>query len=133
MATLDTKISTHISDFSYLARSKNFVNVADGVYACFRIPKKAFIEEVWLDVFELSAAGTVSVGWEGNAAAADPDGFIDTTLGVTTSVAVIKATDDAQPGSKGKWFLDGSGVLTVTSATNTDGSFRVFCRYSIIS
>ena len=127
------KISHHLSDFSYMARSKNLVNVADGTYDLFRIPKKAFIEEVWLDVFDADADGTITVGWSGNAAAADPDGFIDATLGVASSIAIIKATDDAQPGSKGKWFLDGSGMLTVTAANMDAGSFRVFCKYSIIS
>lgn len=132
MANID-RISHHLSDFSYMARSKNFVNVADGTYDCFRIPKKAMIEEVWLDVFASDADGTVTVGFAGNAETADPDGFIDATLGVTSSIAFIKATDDAQPGSKGKWFLDGSGMLTVTPSGVNAGSFRVFCKYSIIS
>jgi hypothetical protein len=127
------KIANKISDFSYLARSHDFVNPADGTYDIIRLPKNAFVEDVFIDVFDLDANGTVTVGFSGNGAAADPDGFIDATLGVTSAVAIIRATDDAQPASKGKWFHGGSGMLTVTTANINEGSFRVFVKYSIVS
>jgi hypothetical protein len=126
-------ISLKLSDFSYLARSGNLVNPADGTYNLIKLPKNAFVEDVWLDVYDLDADGTVTVGFLGNKETADPDGFIDATLGVTSSVAIIRATDDAQPASKGKWFNDGSGMITVTAANVNEGAFRVFVKYSIIS
>ena len=129
----ENRISRKLSDFTYLVRSHDFINPADGTYDAMQLPRRAFIEDVWLEVFDLDADGTVTVGFSGNKETADPDGFIDATLGVTSAVAMIRATDDAQPGSKGKYFVDGSGMLTVTPASVNEGSFRVFCKYSIIS
>ena len=133
-------IATKLSDFTYLARSHKLVNVADGTYNLFHIPRNAFVEEVWMSIEVAGTGGTpnstLTVGFSGNTETADPDGFIDATLGTTTAIKVVRASADAQPGSKGKWFVDGSGMLTVTSAkgtTTTGPTVVVFARYSVIS
>lgn len=133
-------VTTKLTDFNYLARSHKLVDVADGTYDLIRLPRRAFIEDVWVEVSVAGSGGTpnstVTIGFSGNKETADPDGFIDSTLGTTTSVKMLRASDDAQPASKGKWFVDGSGMLTATftkGTTATGPSVVVFVKYSIIS
>ena len=112
----------------------------NGIYNLFHIPRNAFVEEVWVEVSVAGVGGTpnstVTIGFSGNRETADPDGFIDATLGTTTAKKMIRASADAQPASKGKWFLEGSGMMTATftkGTTTTGPSVVVFARYSVIS
>lgn len=134
------RISNKLSDFTYLARSHKLSDVDNGTYSLFPIPRNAFVEEVWVEVSVAGSGGTpnstVTIGFAGNRETADPDGFIDATLGTTTAVKMIRASKDAQPASQGKWFLDGSGMLTATftkGTTTTGPDVVVFARYSVIS
>ena len=128
-------LSTRMSDNTYMVRSGDIRPSVTGEVDLFRVPKNAFVEELWLQIVTADAGTTITVGFEGNGAAADPDGFIDATLGVGDDVAIIKATDDAQPASKGKWFNTASGIITATvgGALAPTLVFRVFAKYSIIS
>ncbi len=133
-------VANKLSDFSYLARSHKLVNPDDGIYELIRIPRRAFVEDVWAEVSVAGVGGTpnstVIVGFVGNKETADPDGFIDATLGTTTAKKMVRASSDAQPASKGKWFLDGSGMITATFAkgtTTTGPTVVIFVKYSIIS
>jgi hypothetical protein len=128
-----------MSDFTYVARSHDSIDDADGTYDVIPIPRWALVKDVRVEVVTAGTGGipnsTITVGFKGNGETADPDAFIDSTLGDTTAAGMIRATDDAQPGSKGKWFDDGSGMLTVTLAkgtTTTGPTFRVFVEYAII-
>lgn len=127
-------ISLRLSDNTYLARSETLITPAAGTYNLIRLPENAFVEDVWLEVVTADATETCTVGFIGNGETADPDGFIDATLGVLTAIGMIRASDDAQPGSKGKWFNAGSGMITATPSADWDtGVVRVFVKYSIIS
>ena len=134
------RIANKVSDFSYLARSHKLMDVDDGTYNIIRLPRNAFVEEVFVEVQVAGSGGTpnstVTIGFSGNKETADPDGFIDAVLGTTITEKMIRASDDAQPASKGKWFLDASGMLTATFTKGTTAvgpSVVVFVRYSIIS
>ena len=119
-----------------LVRSVILFEPADEVYSLITIPQHAFVTDVWLikTVAASAATATVSVGFTGNGETADPDGFIDTVLGDADAVGVVRASDDTQPGSKGKWFKDAGGAITVTTVddTGTAGAFYVVVSYVII-
>jgi hypothetical protein len=125
------QIANKLSEHTYLARSGIFGGAAEA-YNLIKVPKNAFIMDVWLEVITIHAANTCTVGFAGNGETADPDGFIDATLGVTDTAAFIRALDDAQPGSKAKWFSDGVGMITATPSGTTSRQ-RLFVKYAIIS
>ena len=137
---MSLKVSRRLSEHCYIVRSETFVNPADGTYDLIPIPRNAFVEDVWLEVETAGTGGTpnctATIGFKGNKESADADGFIDATLGDTTAAGMIRATDDAQPASKGKWFNSGTGMITATFAlgtTTTGPTGRIFVKYSIIS
>jgi hypothetical protein len=128
-------LSKKMSDFSYMIRSGTIIPTATGEVDLFSVPKNAFVEELWLSIVTADADTTVKVGFKGNGETADDDAFIDVILGVGDSIAMIKATDDAQPASKGKWFNTANAIITATVGGTLAPTltFRVFCKYSIIS
>lgn len=128
-------LSTRLSDNTYMVRSGRIAPTATGEVELFRVPKNAFVEDLWLEIVTADAGATVIVGFKGNGEVADTDAFIDATLGVADVATMIRATDDAQPASKGKWFSAASGIVTaeVGGALAPTLVFRVFAKYSIIS
>ena len=125
------KIANKLSDNVYLARPGIFGGAAEA-YNLIKVPKNAFIMNVWLEIITTHAGNTCTVGFAGNATTADADGFIDATLGITTTAGFIRAIDDAQPGSKAKWFSAGGGMITATPSATTSRQ-RLFVEYAIIS
>lgn len=126
------------SDNFRMARSGVFTTKADGTYGLIQLPKFAFIDQVWLHITQAYAGGTTgaaTVGWAGNATTADVDGFMDATAAGARATGMKIMTDDAQPGSAGKWFNSGRGTVTITFAKGDDTTLvigQVFCRYSVI-
>ena len=124
------------SDNFRFARSVTLIDPDDDAYCLIDIPQFAFVVDVWLHkILAATAAGAlVSVGFIGNGETADPDGFIDTILGEADSLGVVRAIQDGQPASRGKWFNDASGAITLTCDDNggTGGTFFVTAMYSVI-
>lgn len=111
------------SDNFRLARSKTLYQLADGTYNLILLPKFAFVMQLWLIIttaYAGGAGGSATVGFTGNGETADPDGFLDATAAGGRATGVKLMTDDAQPGSKGKWFNSASGFLTITLDDSTD-------------
>ena len=105
------------SDNIRIARSKHLVSLADDTYDLILIPKFAFVMQVWFLVTTAYAGGTngsATIGFKGNGESADADGFMDATAAGGRATGVKLMSDDAQPGSKGKWFTTASGFLTIT-------------------
>lgn len=107
---------------------------ASDIYYVLKIPIRAFVCGVWLEVVE-AFDGTIptvcTVGFIGNKETADPDGFMDAATAVLTSKKVISAASDSQPASEGKHFINGSGIITVTvtAGNSTEGQFRIWAEY----
>lgn len=122
------------ADNTRFVRSALLIAPADDTYHLINIPKYAFVSEVWL--YKLVAGTvvgcTISVGFVGNGETADPDGFIDTTLGDGDAAGVIKASGDTQPASQGKWFSDASGNITLTCVDDIGVSATMFVATSYV-
>lgn len=127
---------TKSADDPRLVNSVILIDPDDDDYAMIQIPKWAFIVDVWLHkLTAATAAGAlVSVGFTGNGETADPDAFIDTILGEADSLGVVRAIHDGQPASRGKWFNDAGGAITLTCDDNggTGGTFMVTALFYII-
>jgi len=126
--------SNSFSDNFRLAKSKTFAGGAAGVYNAIRIPKHAFVFDVWVNVFTAyTGGGAVIVGYTGNGEVADDNGFI-TTL-VLTSLATYRSVEGSGARAGGMYFKDASGVITFTyddTSVSAAGAFIVFCAFSII-
>lgn len=121
-------ISYAACDNVRLARSKTLYQLADGTYNLIQIPKFGFVDQVWFYVttaYAGGAAGAATIGWTGNATTADPDGFMDATQAGARAAGMKIMTEDGQPGSKGKWFNNGSGCVTITLSAGTDTTLLV--------
>ncbi len=111
-------ISTAMSETNILARSKRLYNKADDVYSIIRIPRYAVVTELLVQVTTPYSGGTgdsssLLVGFSGNKEVANPDAFIDSIADCEVA-GMYRMTDDAAAESEGKWFNDGSGMLTIT-------------------
>jgi hypothetical protein len=121
------------SDNLYFQASKVLVNKSDGVYNLIRIPKFAFVTDVWLHVTTVFAGGapTMTIGYTGNGGVADADGFM-TDVEAAPTVAGMKITRSLATWF-GKYFSGGSGCITCTIAgTPTSGVCQFFVHYGII-
>lgn len=119
-----------------LVQSVKLIEPADETYSLFSIPKYAFVTDVWLikEVAATAAGALVSVGFTGNGETADPDAFIDVILGEATTTGVVRAIQDGQPASRGKWFSTAGGAITLTCDDNggTAGTFIVSALFVIL-
>lgn len=119
-----------------LVQSVKLIEPADEIYSLFSIPKYAFVTDVWLikEVAATAAGALVSVGFTGNGETADPDAFIDVILGEATTTGVVRAIQDGQPASRGKWFSTAGGAITLTCDDNggTAGTFIVSALFIIL-
>jgi hypothetical protein len=131
-------ISKIASDNFRLAKSKTLVSLADGTYNIIQIPRYAFISQIWLVVttaYAGGADGAATIGFTGNGETADADGFMDAAAADGRALGVKIMTDDAQPGSKGKWFNAAGGMLTITLDDGSDTTLMsgyVLMQYSVI-
>jgi len=132
-------ISAALSENYLLAKSKRLYNKADDVYNIIRIPRYAFLSEVYVLVTVPVSGGTGSssellVGFSGNQETADPDAFIDSVADIETA-GMYRMSADGQPGSAGKWFNSGSGMLTITIDNGDHTTLldaHIFARYAVI-
>lgn len=126
------------SDNFRLARSKNLYELADDTYDLILIPKMGFVTQIWFSVVQAYAGGSTgsaTIGFKGNGESADPDGFMDATACGARATGYKLMSDDAQPGSKGKWFNSASGFVTITLAKGDDTTLLrgfVFVQYSVL-
>jgi hypothetical protein len=137
MANIDF-ISFSASDNFRLARSKTLYDLADGTYNLIQLPKFAFVDQIWFIVTQAYAGGsgaTATIGWTGNATTASPAGFMAAGVTLARATGTKIMTSDTAAGSKGKWFSDGSGCITITLDDNAETTLLrgfVFARYSVL-
>ena len=120
-----------------LAKSKLLISPDDGTYNIIRIPKYAFVRDVWLQITTATNVEptTCTVGWLGNGETAVTNGFITTDVADATVVGLKRAQKDTVTTFEGKYFSGASGIITFTFAAGsatTLGTYRVFCDYTVI-
>ena len=125
-------LSSRAADNFRIMRSGKITISADDTYQVIKLPKKAFVVGVWLEILtafdDQTTDGTITVGFSGNGETADADYFMDNTAAAPLVTGMKEVT-------KGKWFGDASGLITVTSNDNdstVDPVIRVWVLYSVI-
>jgi hypothetical protein len=117
-----------------LVRSEAVTLTADDTYALLKLPKKAFVTAVWLEVITpfddpaVGDEGTLTLGFSGNGESADVDYFMATN-------AALPLVAGNKVSTIGKWFGSAAGLITVTAAaedSTTAPVVRVWATYSII-
>ena len=128
-------LANRAADNFRLMRSGKITLSADETYAAVKVPKKAFVVGVWLEVLTAFDAvdvsdddGSLTVGFSGNGESADVDYFMADAVSLPLVTGMKEVT-------KGKWFGDASGLITLTSVANdtlVDPVVRVWVMYSVI-
>ena len=126
-------LSSRSADNFRMARSGKITLSTDDTYNCIKVPKKSFVVGVWLEILtafdDQATDGTITVGFSGNGESADADYFMDNTAAAPLVAGMKEVT-------KGKWFGDASGLITVTANDNdstVDPVVRVWVLYSVIN
>lgn len=116
-----------------MARSGKITLSTDDTYNVLKLPKKAFVVGVWLEVItafdDKDTDGTITVGFSGNGESADADYFMSNTVTAPLVTGMKVST-------VGKWFDSASGLITVTANDNdstVDPVIRVWVFYSVIN
>lgn len=125
-------LGSRAADNIRMMRSGKVTLSADDTYQVLKLPKKAFVVGVWLEIItafdDQTTDGTITVGFSGNGETADADYFMDNTAAAPLVTGMKEVT-------KGKWFSDASGLITVTANDNdstVDPVVRVWVLYSVI-
>lgn len=125
-------LGSRSADNIRMMRSGKVTLSADDTYYVLKLPKKAFVVGVWLEIItafdDQTTDGTITVGFSGNGETADADYFMDNTAAAPLVTGMKEVT-------KGKWFGDASGLITVTANDNdstVNPVIRVWVLYSVI-
>lgn len=125
-------LGSRSADNIRMMRSGKVTLSADDTYYVLKLPKKAFVVGVWLEIItafdDQTTDGTITVGFSGNGETADADYFMDNTAAAPLVTGMKEVT-------KGKWFSDASGLITVTANDNdstVNPVIRVWVLYSVI-
>lgn len=125
-------LGSRSADNIRMMRSGKVTLSADDTYHVLKLPKKAFVVGVWLEIItafdDQTTDGTITVGFSGNGETADADYFMDNTAAAPLVTGMKEVT-------KGKWFGDASGLITVTANDNdstVNPVIRVWVLYSVI-
>ena len=125
-------ISSRSADNIRIARSGKITLSADDTYNVIKLPQKAFVSGVWLEIItafdDQTTDGTITVGFSGNGETADPDYFMTNTAAAPLVTGFKNVTT-------GKWFCDASGLITVTANDNdstVNPVVRIWVIYSVI-
>ena len=125
--------STIAADNFRLCKSKRVVVSVDDTYNLIKIPKRAYVTHVNLQILtpfdDQAVDGTLSVGFSGNKEASNATYFL-----TTTEAAALVAGNKLS--TKPKYFDAGSGIITLTAVDNdsvVDAIVRLFVSYIVIN
>ena len=125
--------STIAADNFRLCKSKRVVVSVDDTYNLIKIPKRAYVTHVNLQILtpfdDQTVDGALSVGFSGNKEASNATYFL-----TTTEAAALVAGNKLS--TKPKYFDAGSGIITLTAVDNdsvVDAIVRLFVSYVIIN
>jgi len=126
---------THsFSDNIRLAKSKVLKGVVTAAtYNIIRLPKYAFVTDVWALISTACSETDVTVGWIGNGEAAQTTGFLSDTIMDAGVTGLKRAQHDTLVAFEGKYFSAASGAMTLTVGTAwTAGEVIILCQYQVI-
>ncbi|MEA3344587.1 MAG: hypothetical protein U9Q16_02825 [Patescibacteria group bacterium] len=128
------KYTHSFADNIRLAKSKVLKGaVTAATYNLIRLPKFAFVTDVWALVSTACSATDVTVGWSGNGETAQTAGFISDTIMDAGVTGLKRAQHDTLVAFEGKYFNGGSGALTITLGTTwSAGEVIILCQYHVI-
>lgn len=135
---MGTSFYSHIAADNYRLCKSLLLNAPDDdTYDLIRIPKYAFIFDVWVNITTAfsHADAVCSVGWSGNGETAQTAGFIPNDVFQPTVTGLKRATHASLVAWAGKYFSSANGAVTCTVAkgsSTTVGVFTVFVAYTII-
>ena len=125
--------STIAADNFRLCKSKRVIVSVDDTYNLIKIPKRAYVTLVNLQILtpfdDQTVDGTLSVGFSGNKEASNATYFLS-----TTEAAALVAGNKLS--TKPKYFDAGSGIITLTAVDNdsvVDAIVRLFVSYIVIN
>ena len=125
--------STIAADNFRLCKSKRVIVSVDDTYNLIKIPKRAYVTHVNLQILtpfdDQTVDGTLSVGFSGNKEASNATYFLS-----TTEAAALVAGNKLS--TKPKYFDAGSGIITLTAVDNdsvVDAIVRLFVSYIVIN
>lgn len=134
MANIDA-YTNKASDAFRLEASKLMLAPDDGTYNLIKIPKFAFVSDVWVQVVTaFTVDASIVIGWAGNGEDAVTNGFITEEISDPTTVGMKRAFNTTLTTFPGKYFSSAGGMVTATVADNSGavGDFRVFVQFTII-
>jgi hypothetical protein len=117
-----------------MMRSGKITLSAADSYAALKLPKKAFVVGLWLEIITAydeateGIDGTITIGFSGNGETADADYFL-------TSAQAAPLATGMKASTVAKWFDSASGLITVTPTANdstVDPVVRLWVFYSTI-
>jgi hypothetical protein len=121
-----------------LARSKFIEAPEDGTYGVIRLPRNAFLVDVYFDLlapFNTGSTAEVTIGMRGNGLPDNPDGVMDSSLIDATAAAWYRASSGTSATSEGYWYNTQGGDITITisrgDATNNMYGV-VLAQYSVL-
>lgn len=127
--------SNAASDNFRLLKSKPLSGTAAtaGTWSLLRIPKWAFISNLWVWVETACNVADITIGWSGNTQTAVPAGFMSADVLKAGTTGYKLAVGDTLLSSGQKYFNLGTGAVTATLGTTwASGKLTVFCQYSVI-
>lgn len=127
---------THaFADNIRLAKSKILIAPANGTWNLIRVPRLAFVRQVWLWISTAYAGGApvVTVGFIGNGETADVDGFM-TNFESDPGITGLKTSlGGSAVWADGKYFNSAEGAITLTTTKGTTaGTMIVFADYTVV-
>lgn len=112
-----------------LAKSKLILAPADGTHNIIRIPRFAFLIDVFFNLitpYSGTSTGAVTVGFCGNGVSADVDGILVDSAISSEATGMSRMVSGSAAASEGYWFKDASGAITLTVSVG-DSSNAITC------
>lgn len=126
------------SDNFRLARSRFVATPDDGTHNLIRMPRFAFLIDVFFQLitpYTAASSGLITLGLAGNGAVADVDAvLIDIYIGSETA-GMSRMSGGSTAAAEGYWFKDASGSITLTTILGNSAdtiTCQAFALYSII-
>ena len=126
------------SDNFRLAKSRTIIAPADGTHNVIRLPRYAFLMEVFFNLitpYSGTSTGAVTVGLSGNGAAADVDAVLVDSVISSEAAGFSRMSSGSAAASEGYWFDSASGSITLTVSvgnSTTAIDCTVMALYSVL-
>ena len=121
-----------------LAKSKLILDPADGTHNIIRLPRFAFVMDVFFQLitpYTAASSGLITLGLVGNGEVADADAILaDTYIGSETA-GLSRMSGGTAAAAEGYWFNTASGAITITTTAGDSVatiSCQAFAFYSVI-